>query len=80
MPWTVAVTRFLPGYIENKTFSQNLSMTMRVLGLVLVLGFVWEFLYHLLQQFRWEKDWPVLFALLVGIPEGHGVLRGAAGT
>ena len=70
VPWTVAVTRFLPGYIENKTFSQNLSMTMRVLGLVLVLGFVWEFLYHLMQQFRWEKDWPVLFALLVGIPEG----------
>ena len=31
---------------------------------------VWELLYHLLQQFRWEKDWPTLFGLLVGIPEG----------
>ena len=31
---------------------------------------MWEFVYHLLQQFRWEKDWPTLFGLLVGIPEG----------
>jgi hypothetical protein len=21
-------------------------------------------------QFRWEKDWPILFGLLMGIPEG----------
>ena len=33
-------------------------------------GLVLSMFYHLLQQFRWEKDWPVLFALLVGIPEG----------
>jgi hypothetical protein len=30
----------------------------------------WEVVYHVLQQFRWDKDWPPLFALLVGVPEG----------
>ena len=28
----------------------------------------WEFLYHGLQQFRWEKDWPTLFGLSAGHP------------
>jgi hypothetical protein len=35
-----------------------------------VVGLVWELLYHGLQQFRWEKDWPTLFGLLTGINEG----------
>lgn len=34
------------------------------------LGLVWELVYHALQQVRWDKDWPTLFALLVGVPEG----------
>ena len=33
-------------------------------------GIVWEFVYHGLQQFRWEKDWPTLFGLLNGFNEG----------
>lgn len=38
---------------------------------VLVIGLVvWEPIYHGLMQFRWEKDWPTLFLLLEGIPEG----------
>ncbi len=37
---------------------------------VLVLGVGWEFVYHVLQQFRWEKDWPTLFGLLTAINEG----------
>ena len=41
-----------------------------VLLVVLVLGVLWEFVYHGIQQFRWEKDWPTLFGLLTGIPEG----------
>ena len=31
---------------------------------------VWEFVYQLLMQFRWEKDWPTLFGYLTGINEG----------
>ena len=45
-------------------------MTLQVLALVMAVGILWEFPYHLLQQFRWEKDWPSLFVLLLGIPEG----------
>jgi hypothetical protein len=41
-----------------------------LLLVVAVLGVLWEFLYHGLQQFRWEKDWPTLFGLLLAIPEG----------
>jgi hypothetical protein len=40
-----------------------------VLAAVAVLGIGWELLYHLLMQFRWEKDWPSLFGLLTGVPE-----------
>ncbi|GLY31784.1 hypothetical protein [Kineosporia sp. NBRC 101731] len=41
-----------------------------ILAAVIVIGLGWELVYHLLQQFRWEKDWPTLFALLNGINEG----------
>jgi hypothetical protein len=44
--------------------------TFVVLGTVAVLGVGWEFVYHLLMQWRWEKDWPTLFGLLTAVPEG----------
>ncbi|MEN3610655.1 hypothetical protein [Plantactinospora sp. ZYX-F-223] len=44
--------------------------TFAVLAAVAVLGVGWELLYHLLMQFRWEKDWPSLFGLLTAVPEG----------
>ena len=44
--------------------------TFRVLLAVAILGVVWEFLYHGLQQFRWEKDWPTLFGLITAVNEG----------
>ena len=34
-----------------------------------ILGVVWEFVYHCLQQFRWEKDWPTFFGLVTAINE-----------
>ena len=37
---------------------------------VAVLGVGWEFIYHGLQQFRWEKDWPMSFGLLTALNEG----------
>ncbi|MFN3216997.1 MAG: hypothetical protein ACE367_10915 [Acidimicrobiales bacterium] len=46
------------------------SLGYAALVLVAVIGIVWEFIYHGLQQFRWEKDWPTLFGLLTGINEG----------
>jgi hypothetical protein len=41
-----------------------------VLAAVAVLGVGWEVLYHLVMQFRWEKDWPTLFGLVTLVPEG----------
>ena len=47
--------------------------TFTVLLLVVVVGVVWDCLYHVMQQFRWEKDWPTLFGLLTAINEGIAV-------
>jgi hypothetical protein len=41
-----------------------------ILAAVAILGIAWECLYHFLMQWRWEKDWPTMFGLLTGIPEG----------
>ncbi len=64
--WTLIITPFLP--IPG---SDRYSATLRALGLVALLGAViWEPIYHLLQQFRWEKDWPAMFLLLQVVNEG----------
>ena len=41
-----------------------------LLGYVLLLGFVWDVLYDILQTLRWNRDWPPLFALLSTLWEG----------
>ena len=41
-----------------------------VLATVTVRGIGGECLYHLLMQWRWEKDWPTLFGLVTLVPEG----------
>jgi hypothetical protein len=41
-----------------------------VLLTVLVLGVGWELVYHFIQQFRWEKDWPTFFGLVTAVNEG----------
>jgi hypothetical protein len=41
-----------------------------ILAAVMVIGVLWELLYHLLMQWRWEKDWPSLFGLVTAVPEG----------
>jgi hypothetical protein len=60
---TLAITPVLPHDPDYRT-------TFLVLATVLVLGILWELVYHLIQQFRWEKDWPTMLALLTGITEG----------
>jgi hypothetical protein len=57
---TLALTPVLPG----------LRTSFVVLAAVAGLGVAWECVYHLIMQFRWEKDWPSLFGLLTGISEG----------
>jgi hypothetical protein len=64
---TLVVTLLLPMSVP---LSDKYRTTFAVLVTVIVLGLGWEFVYHGLQQFRWEKDWPTMFGLLTGINEG----------
>lgn len=66
-----AVTAVLtPALPVDGPLAQRYQATFVVLAAVAVLGIGWELLYHLLMQWRWEKDWPTLFGLLTGVPEG----------
>ena len=69
LPWTLAVT-VIAALFTDVGYSETLSVTLQALGLILVIGLVvWEPLYHGLQQFRWEKDWPTGLGLLTAINE-----------
>jgi len=68
--WTAIVTPLLPGIPSGASLADTYSLTFRLLAVVGVLGLLWELVYHGLQQFRWEKDWPALFGLLNGLNEG----------
>jgi uncharacterized membrane protein YphA (DoxX/SURF4 family) len=80
--WAVVVSPLLPG---GGDVGEKYRTMYSLLVIVAVLGVLWELVYHGLQQFRWEKDWPTGFGLLVGVPEGvaayvvahTGVLPGA---
>ena len=65
--WTLLITPVLPAMGE---LGERYRATYAVLVLVIVTGVIWEFVYHFLQQFRWEKDWPTMFGLITGVPEG----------
>lgn len=65
--WTLAVGPLLPGGGDLVSVARVGGVTLLVAAAV---GTAWELAYHALQQLRWEKDWPTLFALLVGLPEG----------
>jgi hypothetical protein len=60
---TLVLTPVLPGDPDYQT-------TFIILATVLVLGVGWELIYHLIQQFRWEKDWPTLFGFVTCVNEG----------
>jgi len=55
---------------QRSTLGQDYQMAFITLALMTALGLIWEVLYHGLQQFRWDRDWPPMFVLLAGIPEG----------
>ena len=64
---TLAITPALP---LPGTTGEQYRITFIVLATVAVLGVLWEIVYHVLMQWRWEKDWPTLFALITCVPEG----------
>lgn len=69
--WSLVIGPLLPG---SATTGDKLRAMYGLLLLVAVLGVLWEIVYHGLMQFRWEKDWPTLFGLVTGVPEGLLVL------
>jgi hypothetical protein len=64
---TLIIVPILPG---SAPLSDKYRDGFLVLLSVAVVGVLWELLYHLLMQWRWEKDWPTLFGLVEGVPEG----------
>ena len=71
LAWVLLVGPFLP--FAGPTFAAVWSAGVASLVLVSVLGTAWEILYHLIQQLRWDKDWPTVLGLVLGIPEGFVV-------
>ena len=82
---TLVIVPLLPGSAPTGDKYRNGFL---VLLSVMVLGVLWECLYHFLMQWRWEKDWPTLFGLVTGVPEGlliwlllaAGAIPGIVGT
>jgi hypothetical protein len=74
---TALITPILP---VDGPLAARYQATFLVLAAVAVIGIAWELVYHLLMQWRWEKDWPTVFGLLTMIPEGIliGVLANQA--
>lgn len=65
---TAIITPFLP--LQGAPLSIAYRTTFIILAAVIVVGVVWEFIYHLIMQWRWEKDWPTFFGLVTLINEG----------
>jgi hypothetical protein len=69
LAWTLLLTPLLPR--RGAALADTYQLTLLALAITALVGaVVWDPLYHALQQFRWEKDWPSLFALLTGTNEG----------
>lgn len=74
--WTLLLAPLLP---VDAGIGGRYAAAYTVLVALTVLGVGWELVYHLIQQFRWEKDWPTLFGLVTVVPEAAllGVLLAA---
>lgn len=68
--WVLFLVPVLALLSPNETFGNVFQSSMAMLFWISVLGVMWEFVYHGLQQFRWEKDWPTMFGLLTYFNEG----------
>jgi len=73
--WTILISPFLAVFALEDGFGAVLGTSLIAVFLTAFLGVIlWEPLYHGLQQFRWEKDWPTGLGLVTGVNEGLLVL------
>jgi hypothetical protein len=70
LAWQIVFTPVLLLFAGGASLADLYKVTLLALLVTGLVGFVTEAIYHLLMQFRWEKDWPAMFILLEGIPEG----------
>lgn len=71
--WTAIIGPFLPRpSVAGQSIALNdmYKALFTAVLVVAIVGVVWELIYHGLQQFRWEKDWPTIYGLFLGITEG----------
>ena len=71
--WLLVVGPWLP--LAGPTTATVWHTGLAALVLVSVVGTAWELAYHAVQQLRWDKDWPTLLGLLLGLSEGVVVYR-----
>jgi hypothetical protein len=67
---SVPMSKFMTSVAIPSTLGADELMALETVGLMTLLGLAWECIYHTLQLARREGDWPPLFALLAGVPEG----------
>ncbi|MCP3937086.1 MAG: hypothetical protein GY708_17155 [Actinomycetia bacterium] len=72
LAWVVLVAALLGGS-ASPSYTDRLRAGVAALIITMLLGVVWELVYHAAQQYRWEKDWPTGLALAVGLTEGTAV-------
>ena len=65
--WALVIGLVLPG---GGSLTDNYKAMFGILLITGVVGIIWEFIYHGLMQFRWEKDWPTLFGFITVVNEG----------
>lgn len=70
IPVALLLGVLLPRPNDATTLGDMYRVFFVALLLVAVVGLVWELVWHGLQQFRWEKDWPTFFGLITAVPEG----------
>lgn len=68
LAWTIVVVPLLPRF--GASLGDVYATAILALFVIALMGLGWELLYHFIQQYRWEKDWPILYALVEGLPEG----------
>ena len=69
IPWSILITPFLLLFVSVGTAAGVLGAAFTALFLVAVIGMGWELVYHAMQQYRWEKDWPAFHGLVTSVNE-----------
>lgn len=69
VPWTLLIGWALPRP-PGATVGDAYRVLLAAVAVVIVVGILWELVYHGIQQYRWERDWPTLFGLVTIVNEG----------